>query len=131
MAEIRMALTDLESSEVSLLDDVEFSDVQIAHAMRRAVDQWNDTPPTIQYYTTADFPYRHYWTIGTVAHLLDMAAAKYRRNRLSYSAGGVSIDDQNKSTEYQAIADQKQQEYNNWMMREKIRLNMEASWATI
>lgn len=128
--EIRLALLDLENDEVSLLDDLEFTDVQIAQAMRRTVDLWNETPPPIQRYTASDFPYRYHWTIGTVAYLLDAAAARYRRNRLSYSAGGINIDDQNKSQEYQEVAQAKKEEFRTWMMLEKIRLNMEATWAS-
>jgi hypothetical protein len=130
LAEIRLAIQDLENGEVSLLDDVEFTDVHIVHAMRRAIDMWNETAPQIQPYTAMNFPYRYHWTVGTVGFLLDSAAARYRRDRLAYSAGGVSIDDQNKSQEYQAMADAKLAEYRQWMMREKLRLNMDAIWAT-
>jgi len=130
LAEIRLSIQDMENGEVSLLDNVEFTDVHIVHAMRRAIDLWNETAPQIQNYTAMDFPYRYHWTVGTIGFLLDSAAARYRRDRLAYSAGGVSIDDQNKSQEYQAIADAKLAEYRQWMMREKLRLNMDAIWAT-
>lgn len=129
--EIRLSLLDLIPDEVSLLDDMEFTDLQIAHAIRRVVDLWNETPPRIQDYTAQNFPYRYHWTMGAIAHLLDAAASKYRRNRLSYSAGGVSIDDQSKDTAYQQMADAKKKEFRDWMMGEKMRLQMESCWSII
>lgn len=129
--EIRLSLLDLIPDEVSLLDDMEFTDLQIAHALRRVVDLWNETPPRIQDYTALNFPYRHHWTVGTIAHLLDAAAARYRRNRLNYSAGGVSIDDQSKDTAYQEMAEAKKKEFMEWMRSEKMRLQMESCWSII
>jgi hypothetical protein len=128
--EIRLGLDDLEMSEVSLLDGQEFSDVQILYAIRQVVDMWNETLPPVALYSTENFPFRYHWIKGTIAHLYRMRAHKYRRNQLAYSAGGVTIDDQNKSAEYQAIADQLMQELKEWMRNEKVRQNMSMAWAT-
>jgi len=130
LAEIRLSIQDLENGEVSLLDNVEFTDMHIVYAMRKTVDLWNETAPQVQSFSTQDFPYRYHWTVGTVGFLLDSAAARYRRDRLAYSAGGVTIDDQNKSQEYQAIADAKLGEFRQWMMKEKVRLNMDTVWSS-
>lgn len=134
IAELRLGLLDLfgtdEGSFSSLLDGTEFSDVEIAHAIRRAVDLWNETPPPVAYYTPQNFPYRYWWSIGASAILLRMGAARYRRNRLAYSAGGVSIDDQSKAQEYEQIAEARMQEFKDWMMREKVRINMDLCWST-
>jgi hypothetical protein len=132
--EIRLALLDLGSLGNSpfsnLLDDMEFSDVEIVYAMRRVVDIWNETPPPVLQLSTMNFPYRHWWTVGTTAQLLRMAAARYRRNRLDYNAGGVAINDQSKADEYEKIAEMQMAEFKDWMMREKYRINMELCWST-
>ncbi len=131
LAEIRLGLQDFSPDEASLLDDEEFSDVQIAHAIRRTVQLWNETPPPVCIYTPSNFPYRYHWTLGTIAYLLDTAAASYRRNRLAYNAGGISVDDQSKAAEYQQQADAKKAEFMLWMKSEKVRINMDAAWTII
>lgn len=126
--EIRLSLGDVEVGEVSLLDEVEFKDVEILHCIRKVVDLWNETPPFVGSFSTQDFPYRYQWTQGCIAELYKIAARKYRRNQLNYNAGGITIDDQNKAPEYQAIADQLSAEFREWMMREKVRLNGRRGW---
>jgi hypothetical protein len=132
--EIRLGMYDLHSGTdgapfSNLLDDTEFQDTDIIFAMRQVVMKWNETPPPVAYYTPANFPYRYWWIIGTCAYLLQMSASRYRRNRLAYSAGGVSIDDQTKSQEYEEISRFKMQQFEEWMMREKVRINMERAWS--
>jgi hypothetical protein len=112
----------------NLLDGVEFSDVEIANAIRRCVDMWNETPPQVSWYTSNDFPYRYWWIMGASAILLRSAAARYRRNRLAYSAGGVSVDDQSKAQEYEQIGEARMQEFKDWMKGEKVRINMGFCW---
>lgn len=129
IAEIRMGLHDFLPDEVSLLDASEFTDVQIAAAARKVVELWNETPPDTARYTPLNFPYRYHWILGATAILLDMAAAKYRRDRLAYSAGGVSVDDQSKANEYQQMASEKKAEFKDWMMRTKLQDQMTNGWA--
>ncbi len=130
VAEIRLGLDDLEVGEVSLLDSLEFQDVQILHCIRQVVDLWNETPPPICRYTASNFPYRYHWIQGTIALLYRMAVKKYARNQLNYSAGGITIDDQNKGREYGEIAEQTMAEFMDWMRREKIRRNMTNAWSS-
>jgi hypothetical protein len=133
--EVRLALLDVGTSTGgapfnNLLDDVEFSDNEISYAIGRVVDMWNETPPVLGAYTTSNFPYRYWWTVGICALLLRMGAARYRRNRLQYSAGGVTVDDQSKDKEYEAAAQSYMQEFKEWMLKEKVRINMANCWST-
>lgn len=133
--EIRLALLDNNDGADgapfdNLLTDVEFSDVEIANSIRRVVDMWNDTPPTVAFFTSSTFPYRYYWIMGTSAILLRAGAARYRRNRLDYAAGGVSINDQSKAQEYEEIASERMKEFKEWMMAEKVRINMGYCWSS-
>jgi len=131
--EIRYGLLDVENGTGgapfnNLLDDVEFTDSEIIFAMRRIVDKWNETPPPVAYYTGMNFPYRYWWLQGTVAQLLIMGAARYRRNRLDYAAGGISINDQSKAEEYESVGRATMQEFDQWMLKEKTRINMDMCW---
>jgi hypothetical protein len=133
--EIRLALYDTDNQTdgapfSNLLDDTEFSDLDIIFAMRRVVQLWNETPPPVSFYTPQNFPYRYWWLKATCAELMLMSASRYRRNRLAYNAGGVSIDDQSKSDEYETIGRTSLKEFMDWMRAEKYRINMELVWAT-
>lgn len=133
--EIRLALLDLDNGTdgapfSNLLDDTEFTDVDIVFAQRRVVQLWNETPPSVDIYTTQNFPYRYHWLEATVGHLLMMSANRYSRNRLAYQAGGIAIDDQSKAREYMELGNQKMAEFKEWMRNEKYRLNEERCWAT-
>jgi hypothetical protein len=131
--DLRMALLDNNDGADgapfnNLLTDVEFSDVELATAIRRVVDMWNETPPNVYYFTTSTFPYRYWWIQGATALALRAGAARYRRNRLAYAAGGVSVDDQSKADEYEQTSMQRMAEFKEWMMNEKVRINMGYCW---
>ena len=121
--EIRMHLWDSDPNENVLLDDVEFGDEQIALAITKPVEYFNEALPPIRPFTTRNFPWRDHWIEATVAHLLMFAAAFYRRNRLGGSAGGQTIDDLNKEREYALAAKEAWEEYKTWVTLKKVSLN--------
>lgn len=123
--EIRQQIMDSSASENILLDDVEFSDDQILHAMTKPVEDWNLMSPPIStaYHTTRSFPYREPWLRAIAGHLHVMSANHYRRNRLAHQAGGVAIDDKNKEREYMAEGQRLLQEYAVWCQTKKIEIN--------
>lgn len=131
--EVRYGLLDVQNGTGgapfnNLLDDVEFTDAEYMFAMTQVVDRWNETPPPVCPYSTATFPYRYWWLRGTIAHLLIMGAARYRRNRLDYQAGGIAVNDQSKADEYENVGRETLKEFDQWMLREKTRINMEYCW---
>lgn len=63
--------------------------------------------------------------------LLRSAAYNYARNRLDYSAGGVSVQDKSKSQEYVSLAKDLQAEFLTWMEAEKVRINQELCYGGI
>lgn len=130
LPEIRAALGDSTQGEVNLLDSFEFDDTEIAMAIRWVVDRWNNTPPPVNTYSYFNFPFRYWWLKGTCIELMRMAAKRYARNRLAYQAGGITIDDQNKSAEYEQIAAREFQEFDEWFKMEKRRQNMDRAWST-
>jgi hypothetical protein len=130
IAEIRLAMRDLSSEDNFLLDDVEFTDTEIAWAMRRPVDYWNERPPRLrgQTFTPANFPYRYEWINAVKGELMIMAAQNYRRNHLQYSAAGLSVDDQNKFQQYENVGKQLLADWKEWVEREKVSLNFQRSF---
>jgi hypothetical protein len=124
ITDIRMALWDTCPEQNTLLDDYEFPDDMIMSAIRRPIDMWNETPPEICMHSANTFPYRENWLRATCGFLLKTAAHKVRRNALPYSAGGLSVNDQNKFNEYDAAGSELIGMYREWVARKKLELNM-------
>lgn len=133
ITDVRMELLDRCPSDNALLDDVEFGDSAIAYCILKPVNEWNETPPIIgQYqYTQATFPYRYHWVQATCAELLRMAARNLIRNKLDYNAGGLNVQDRARGAVYLQIAEQMRAEWQDWMRREKVRLNAESCYGSV
>jgi hypothetical protein len=131
IAEIRLAIRDKCVEDNFLLDNVEFSDTEIAWAIRRPVEFWNEQPPPLRpCYTPANFPYRYNWTVGVIGELLRIAGPHYERNRLRYSAGGLSVDDKDKASFYINLGDRYIQEYRDWVLRKKYSINVGSAFGS-
>lgn len=130
IAELRMMVRDKCAMDNFLLDNVEFTDTEIAWAIRRPIDLWNDHPPQISRYTPATFPYRYYWLNAAVGELLMMVGANNQRNHLSYAAANLAVNDKDGGEVYMAAGQAMKQEYFQWMLREKKRINMEQMYGT-
>jgi hypothetical protein len=131
IVEIRTFLRDRVPSDNFLLDDVQFSDSDIAAAITWPVDEWNETPPPVSTYTPATFPHRRHWMIAAAAHLLRTAAYNYARNQLSYNAGGSSVDDKNKQGVYMQLSKDLEAEWKNWMLAKKIEENVTLAYGGV
>lgn len=131
IAEVRLFLRDSSPVENLLLDEAKFSDSEIIMATRLPVQEWNETPPPIQTYTTQNFPFRMHWLGAICGYLFRMAAEQYRANRLPVSAGGISIDDQNKESNYDRVSDARIAEWRKWMRFKKGSLNLEQGYGGI
>ena len=131
ISEIRLVLRDTVPAFNTLLLDLEFSDTEIAFAIMRCVDHWNATPPFVMSYTAATFPWREPWRLGTVGYLLRGAAFQQARNNLSYSAGGVSINDSDMAPVYGKQADQMIEEFNEFCLSKKYEINASYFYGTV
>lgn len=129
--EVRMALWDFCPAANTLLDDYEFSDEQILHAIRRPLDLWNETPPDIARATPSNFAYREHWLQATAGFLLTTAAHLFRRNNLTYSAGGNSVADQDKFNQYDNVGRQAIADYKAWILHKKYELNLARGFGTL
>lgn len=130
ISDIRMALMDFGCSN-TLLDDVEFTDTEIAFTIRRPIDRWNETTPNLILYSPATFPWREHWMIGTIGYLLRMAAHHYRRNNLTYQAAGLNVADMDKYNQYEGIAKERIAEFDEWMRNKKIEINVAGGFGTL
>lgn len=125
IAEIRTYLRDHKDGNF-LLKDFEWDLAEIAEALTAAVSTWNTTPPRIsRRYNTANFYDPDMLIDGVMAELYLMASRHYARDHLPYSAGGVQLDDKNKSQEYMAIGTRLQEEFTLAVKMDKARMNRE------
>lgn len=129
--DIRIWLRDNDPAANKLLDDYEFTPEEIRTAMTLTVDYWNDQPPYIRSYDYDKFPFRSQLLTGTAANLLFMAAHKYRRDSLQYSAGGLTIQDQEKYQQYDTAGNALWEQYKNWVIWNKRSVNAESGFATL
>jgi len=124
-AEIRMSMMDRCAEDNFLLDNVEFSDSQIAWAIRRPIDLWNETPPPVPpVYTPGTFPYRYYWTLAVIGILMRTAGLNAKRNSLNYTATGMTVKDKDEGVFYIDKGGEYLEEYKAWMRHKKVEINM-------
>ena len=130
--EIRLTLRDNSAADNYLLDNVEFDGAEIAQAVLRPIQYWNEIPPPLNpAMTTKNFPFKEMWLKGIQAYLYRMAANTYRRNRLAYQAGGVSVDDQNKEREYSSAGAAMLREFQDMVQAKKVEINIAGFSGTI
>jgi hypothetical protein len=123
--DIRLSLRDNSNADNTLLDDVEFDSSEIAQAVLRPIQFWNEIPPPINpLLTTKTYPFKEIWLLGIQAYLLETAAHNYRRNQLAYSAGGISVDDKNKEQAYSAASARLMQRFQDMTRAKKIEVNI-------
>lgn len=130
-AEIRLHLRDSDPSENLLLDGLTFDDAEIAFAIKRPVEYWNEIPPPVRTYTTQNFPFKYHWLMGITGELFLIAAEGYRKNHLAYSAAGISIDDQAKEPNYEKAAQMRLQDYRDFVRRKKVEMNVAGAFGEV
>lgn len=124
VAEIRAYLRDSGSAESYLLDQFKFDDTEIALATYLPVQLWNETPPPVAYFNTQSFPYRYHWLQAITGQLMLMAAEQQRVNQLQYSAGGLTINDNNREANYTTEGRYRMDEFKRWMQSKKVEINI-------
>lgn len=120
---IRFHLRD-RAAENDLLQDVEFDDAEIIEAIRKPVEEFNETPPTLTPFSCATFPYHYHWRNAVVAELLRTAAHHYVRNKMNISSGGLVGDDKDKDRDYLRVAMLYIQEWKDFIVQKKSELNI-------
>lgn len=128
VAEIRMTLRDVDPNGNVLIDEYEYSQEEILLAIRRCVNYWNEIPPPVGTYKPTNFPYPYHLSIGVASVLYSMAVHQKLRNDLPYSAGGLTVQDTVKWTQYREMQDRLWQEWASWVKAKKIQKNIEGAF---
>lgn len=125
IADVRSAAYDTCAQLNYLLDDLQFSDMQIAQAMQNAVKDWNEKPPQLyNTMTVTTFPYTSKLKIGALGHLFRKASYRYFRNAMRHSNAGLVFDDQDKGQIYAQLGASNLGQWNTWVDTKKTQLNM-------
>jgi hypothetical protein len=126
--DIRLAMRDNAPEENLLLDDFEFDLAEVCHAAVFTCRYWNESQPPIDcYFNTMTYPAKERWLSAICGQLFLVASHRFRRNHLPYQAGGISVDDQNKFTQYEATGLRILQDYREWVKQKKVQLNCMAA----
>jgi hypothetical protein len=131
VSEVRLELRDACPDANYLIDELEFTDAEIIHCIRKCIDAFNSASPNLGTWTTNNFPWRAPWLTGAVGYLLRVASRHYLRNSLNYQAGGVSVNDKDKWKEYDVLADKYIDEWMNWVRNKKVEINVSQGFAII
>lgn len=127
---IRLNLRDSDVVENELLGDRQFGLEEICAAAIRTIEYWNNVPP-ITAADTRNFPYANLLQTGIEIHLFEILLEWYRKNRLPYNAGGISVDDMGKLNEYIAAVQSRKQEFIRLVQRTKVSENLRAAFAKL
>jgi hypothetical protein len=122
LQEVRLQLRDT-LIENSLLDDVEFDDVEILYSILQPVREWNEKPPPVAFFNAGNFPYHYHWLKAVVANLLITAAHWYERNNLQATHGGIAVNDRAKANPYLAVSQLLRKDWLEFVTSKKIEIN--------
>lgn len=130
--DVRLALMDTSPEANELLDDLEFSDMMILNAVERAIDEWEETPPRLQRrFDSTTFPFREHLIKGAVGYLLQSVTYRYMRNRMQYSASGLTFDKNDRAETYARLSQTARAEWKSFIAAMKTSMNMEECFGVI
>jgi len=111
-----------------LLDNVEFSDADVADAIEFTVNYYTALPPIIGLFTEGNIP-PVVLLYGVAAHLLNSEAMRQLRNQATVQDGDVQpigIDD--KFQLYQTASNWMREQFKELAQRIKVQLNMRGAY---
>lgn len=128
--DIRQAVVDRCPQDNQMLSEVEFTDGEIATAICRAIDWWNDSAPDGAPYTfsTAAFPWGEHWIGGALGYLYSAKAMQLQRNRLPITGGGINTDDKAKADAYLKFGQMMMTEWRTWAASKMYQMNL-SQWS--
>jgi hypothetical protein len=126
---IRRYLRDFAAKN-RLLGEEEFSDDLIDDAITFVINDFNTSPPYDISIAINSHP-DQLMKAGIVMYLLEEGAFGYSRDHLTYQAGNVSLDDNDKSAEYMNFANRYRTIYEREKKRHKVAININRGWGII
>lgn len=103
LASVRAQFADLSFEDNKLLDSQEIGTWDICDAVKRAIEQWNNTAPRLSVYSGHDFPYPEILRRGVMYMLLQTLIALLQRNQMQYSAGQTTVNLEQRVAAYQQL----------------------------
>jgi len=129
--DMQILLRDSSPVENEILNARQFGIEEYAQAAVDTVHLWNNTPPFLGDLSTINFPSRGIYLKGMKCFLFEALVEWYRKNRLPYTAGGVSVDDMSKLQEYMVAVQKEEQELRVLIQRTKSSLNLAGGFAKL
>ena len=129
--EIRLFLNDIPETNELNGNKCEFSPERIQNAIKLVLADWNETPPLTETYNEKSFPYRNAMLYGVCYFLFVGEAASQARNHLTYSDGGLQVDDNNRFSPYMQLATYFKNEYTTLKISHKKNENTVMGWGTV
>jgi len=124
---IRMYMHDTPELN-RLLRMEESSDDMIKLAINMVLADWRSGDPYQRTWTADTFPSMDLMIKGSAIELLMSAGIYHSRNRLSYSAGGLTVEVHNKAPEYMQWLDRLRNDYESKKSKALRVMNTEAAW---
>lgn len=123
LSRIRQKLRDYGGLNDSL-GFPEFSVEEILASMLEPIEYYNETPPYVQSYTPANFPFRQRWLDATVSRLLQTGGLWMQRNNVKIQGEGVAGDDRSHYNQMLSLSMKMWDEYRAFVQSEKNGVNI-------
>jgi hypothetical protein len=127
VSDVLLSARMADPSRSDLLRDYEWSVAEIALAMAKPVELFNEAlPPIGVEFTTSNFPIRFQWRDAIIGELMQSAGLGYLRDDMTYqSAGpGGAFADKAKWDQYLKIAQDKLERYRGFVLEHKVAYNI-------
>jgi hypothetical protein len=128
--EVRLAMRDYACFN-TFLQREESVPAEIAFAVRRPIDAWNETPPFVCPHTPATFPYRERWLRAAVGFLMQSQALSRLRNEMAISSDTVQMRDNANYDAYDRIGARAVAEYQEWVSAAKVAINVSQGFGSL
>jgi hypothetical protein len=130
--DVLMAARMADPSRTNLLKRYEWSIAEIALAIARPVEFFNEClPPIGTEFSTSDFPIRYQWRDAVIGELMQVAAMGYLRDQMGWqsSGPGAAFDDKAKWEHYLKIAQEKITTYQGFVTNHKVAYNLRGGYS--
>jgi len=128
--EVKLFLQD-QPEKNRLLHKEEFTPELITMAIEFTINRYNEMQPLVEYFDIETFPYKMTLLYGVCAFLYKSAAMKKIRNRIVYSSGGTSIDDEAMADMYLKLSEMYNQEFMMEAKQNKIAENIKIGFSSV
>jgi hypothetical protein len=103
--DLRIFLRDRPEPEYNtILDGIDFKDIEIEKAVEYVVDHYNTVPPRIARVAISNFPSKVMLLYGVAGHLLKGEAARQARNQVQYQEGDINLGINDKAPLFTQLA---------------------------